>query len=125
MVAAGVDPQEPYPGVREPWRCLCRMCGNEVTPRLDGVRRGHGPCRYCGTRERGAARAITPEKTEARVRQAGGEPLEPYPGGCALAVMESSGLDPLPVHDGSGAVGQARAPGWTCHGALRTDREPE
>jgi hypothetical protein len=47
MLAAGVEPLEPYPGVNAPWKAQCLTCGNEISPRLSGVRRGRGACRFC------------------------------------------------------------------------------
>jgi hypothetical protein len=32
MHEAGLKPMEPYPGVHEPWRSVCKTCGNEVAP---------------------------------------------------------------------------------------------
>lgn len=49
MVAAGLEPLEPYPGVRVPWRCRCmnQVCGAEVFPTLGSVNsRGTG-CSEC------------------------------------------------------------------------------
>lgn len=48
MRAAGVEPLVPYPGADEPWRATCAACGNEVAPRLDGIKnRGQGACLFC------------------------------------------------------------------------------
>lgn len=49
MVAAGLEPLEPYPGVRVPWRCRCmnQVCGADVFPTLGSVNsRGTG-CSEC------------------------------------------------------------------------------
>lgn len=47
MVTAGLRPVEPYPGANRPWRSVCQVCRNEVTPRLANVRiRGRG-CLFC------------------------------------------------------------------------------
>jgi hypothetical protein len=36
--------------VREPWPSECLACGNEVSPRLDGIKnRGQGACIFCAT----------------------------------------------------------------------------
>jgi hypothetical protein len=47
MRAAGVEPMEAYATVNSPWRGQCTTCGNEVSPRLSGIRRGRGACRFC------------------------------------------------------------------------------
>ncbi len=46
MRAIGLTPLEPFQGVMTPWRCLCEMCGMEVTPRLNSIRKGYG-CKGC------------------------------------------------------------------------------
>ena len=47
MVAAGLEPLEPYPGSGVPWRCRCASCEREVTPMYESVQRGQGGCRFC------------------------------------------------------------------------------
>ncbi len=74
MRKAGVDPLDAYQNSYKPWRCRCRTCGHEVTPRLDNVRSGHSACGYC------AGHAVHPDAAEAVMRAAGLMPLEPYPG---------------------------------------------
>lgn len=47
MLEAGLQPQEPYPGNNQPWRCVCLTCGRSVTPtRANVYSRGRG-CKYC------------------------------------------------------------------------------
>jgi hypothetical protein len=76
MRASGLEPLEPYPGANSAWRCRCKECGKEVSPRLNSVRSmGQGGCRYCG----GTA-PVDPDAAVAEMRAAGLEPLEPYPG---------------------------------------------
>ena len=48
MVAAGLQPLEPYPGGKRQWLCRCTICGHEVTPTYGSVRAGQGGCVYCG-----------------------------------------------------------------------------
>jgi len=74
MRDAGVDPLEIYPGNRRPWRSRCRTCGKEVSPTYSNVRKGQGACGYCAKRRVEPADAITV------MREAGLEPLEPFPG---------------------------------------------
>lgn len=72
MRAAGFEPSDPYPGAGKPWRCRCQKCGRDVTPRLSGVRQGHG-CKYCA----GIA-PTNPDDAVAVMREADLDPLEPY-----------------------------------------------
>ena len=72
MVAAGLEPLEPYPGSKKPWRCCCTTCGEEVAPTHGDVTRGTG-CRVCG----GTA-PLSHEAASAVMVAAGLEPLEPY-----------------------------------------------
>jgi len=48
MLKAGVEPLDPYPGSGHKWRCQCKVCGNIVTPRHEGVKREYAACTYCG-----------------------------------------------------------------------------
>lgn len=74
MHHAGAEPLDPYPGASRPWRCRCLRCGRQITPRLDNVRTGCGPCRYC------SGQGVDPGEATAVMRLAGLEPLDPYPG---------------------------------------------
>ncbi|MDF3294264.1 hypothetical protein [Streptomyces silvisoli] len=81
MVMAGLEPLEPYPGHRAPWRCRCTRCGRQVTPTRAKVMSGGSGCRACGLRAAGARkRAAGAEQAVADMRAAGLEPLEIYPG---------------------------------------------
>ena len=77
----GYTPIVPYPGRNNaPWLMKHRECGREVTPRLAGLQQGQGGCKPCH-QDRLAERYQTPEDVaESRLRAAGFEPLEPYPG---------------------------------------------
>ena len=82
MRGAGADPQEPYPERNDiPWRCVCRGCGGEVSPRYANIQQGRGPCYKCG-RARARARRLAARQatTEELLRELGAEPLEPFPG---------------------------------------------
>jgi hypothetical protein len=75
MHAAGFEPLEPYRGADRPWRCRCTTCGKESTPVYGNVQQGRSSCRYC------AGQVTTPpDQAIVEMRQAGFEPLEPYPG---------------------------------------------
>lgn len=74
MRSAGLNPIDPYPGRKRPWRCRCAKCGKVVSPRLDGILAGQTGCKWC------AKRAVD-SVVAARVMAAAGlEPLEAYPG---------------------------------------------
>ena len=74
MLEAGAEPVEPYAGSSAPWRCRCRACGREVTPRLDNVRQGHAACAYC------AGRAVDPAEAADVMRARGLDPVGAFPG---------------------------------------------
>lgn len=79
MRAAGFEPLVPYPGTKSPWLCLHILCGAEVTPSLNAVRRNGTACRRCSTLARGY-RMWTPVDAVAFLASVGLEPLEPFPG---------------------------------------------
>jgi recombinational DNA repair protein (RecF pathway) len=74
MRGAGLEPLEPYPGSKTPWRCRCTTCGREVAPRYNPIQQGRGGCPYC------AGTATDAQTAVAVMRAAALEPLEPYPG---------------------------------------------
>jgi hypothetical protein len=76
MDAADLIPLEPFPGVDHPWRCRCRTCGKEPTPRYGDMKyKGQGGCKYC------AGVAVDPTEAFQIMLDAGLQPLSPYPGG--------------------------------------------
>ena len=74
MRSVGLEPLDPYQNAMTPWRSQCRMCGREVSPRLNNVRSGQGGCKWC------ANCAVDPESAADIMRQAGLEPYVPRPG---------------------------------------------
>lgn len=46
MIAARLEPLDPFPGTIPPWRCRCMDCGTTVYPAYYSVRAGGG-CRGC------------------------------------------------------------------------------
>jgi hypothetical protein len=75
IMAVDLEPLEPYPGtVGAKWRCRCLRCGDEVSPDLKHIRRGQRACPRC------AGNIVEPEAAAQVMREAGAEPLEPYPG---------------------------------------------
>lgn len=80
MRAAHLEPLEPFPGDRKPWRCRCDKCGSEVSPQYYRVKNGRS-CRFCANKA--TTDRLRERKAEAAVelmRSVGLEPLEPYPG---------------------------------------------
>lgn len=47
MLTAGLEPLDPYPGARKPWRSRCTRCHNVVTPTLGSIRYLGTSCRFC------------------------------------------------------------------------------
>ena len=47
MLAAGMEPLEPYRNARTPWRSKCVECGEIGTPRFANIRAGQRGCRSC------------------------------------------------------------------------------
>lgn len=75
MLAKNLKPLESYPGRAKPWKCLCLICENTVTPRLASIRLGQGGCVYC------AGKATISEKDAREIlKHADLRPLEPYKG---------------------------------------------
>jgi hypothetical protein len=81
MVEAGAVPLETYPGTHKPWRCVCLGCGEIVTPRLNHIRKGEGPCGPCGNRRRSERELAEAEpQAIADMKAAGATPVESFPG---------------------------------------------
>lgn len=74
MRAAGVEPLVPYPGANVPWGCRCERCGKHPSPSYGYVRRTGSGCGYC------SGRHVDPQDAVIVMREAGFEPLTPYPG---------------------------------------------
>ena len=81
MKAAGATPIDPYPGSMRKWKCSCDRCGKTVSPLLNSIQKGQGPCSYCAV-EVGAETRRLPAVEAIKTMQEIGEatPLEPYPG---------------------------------------------
>ena len=85
-----LTPLEPYPGKNDrPWKCVCDRCGRHVSPSYARMRRGSS-CGFC------SGNRADPSEAEAMMRDAGFEPLIPYPGDrpwpstCAACGRESA-----------------------------------
>ncbi len=80
MLAAKLEPLEPYTGGHSPWRCRCLVCGSECSPTLSRVKSRGSGCMGCGRAAAGRARRLDEDATVSLMRNAGMEPLAPYPG---------------------------------------------
>jgi len=74
MERAGLKALEPFPGRKKPWKCIHVECGREVKPLYSVVQSGGGGCVYC------SGGRIHPDDATKLFRDAGLEPLEPFPG---------------------------------------------
>jgi recombinational DNA repair protein (RecF pathway) len=75
MLRAGAEPLVPFPGTSKPWLSKCLKCNREITPTLGNIKNnGTKPCAYCSKKK------IHPDDASKLMRDAGLEPLEPYPG---------------------------------------------
>lgn len=74
-----LEPLEPYSGMTTPWRCRCLRCGVEVFVRAHDLKVSGG-CAACGHAEGGAKNRHPERVVVGLLRDAGFEPLEPYPG---------------------------------------------
>lgn len=74
MEASNLHPLTEYPGSGRPWPCKCLVCGNSVRPTYNTIQQGKGGCGWCSGRVRDQEAIIE------LMRQAGVDPLEPYPG---------------------------------------------
>ncbi len=71
MLDAGIEPSEPYRNSTTPWLAKCLKCGEEISPTLKNVLKGHG-CAYC------ASLRIKPSEAVKKMLEFGLKPLEPY-----------------------------------------------
>jgi len=83
MEGYNLTPIVEYPGSGKPWKCVCKICGEIVKPRIADIRMGHSGCIHCSRVSQGANRRLSnsPEKMEAVelvMSQANLEPLEPF-----------------------------------------------
>jgi recombinational DNA repair protein (RecF pathway) len=75
MKKAGAIPLEPYQNSKAPWLCRCITCKREIRPAYGNVKNnGTNPCAYCSNKK------VHPDDAVKIMRDAGLEPLEPYPG---------------------------------------------
>lgn len=86
MLSKNLKPLEPYPGRAKPWKSLCLVCNNEVSPRYASIQRSQGGCVYCANRA-----TISEDKAREILLAAKLVPLKPYEG--SRVPWESKCLD--------------------------------
>jgi len=107
----GYEPLEKYPGRNSKnWRMRHLECGREIAPRLASLQQGQGGCKPCHQDRLAKKYQLPPEIADARIREAGFEPLDPYPGRshAPWRLVHSCGRESRPtlanVHSGSGCA---------------------
>lgn len=78
MLAAKLNPLEPYVDSKKPWKCECLKCGKIVYPAFGGVSSGQGGCISCGKALGGEKNRIPEVEAVAVMLEANLKPLEPY-----------------------------------------------
>lgn len=80
LVAAGLEPLEPYPGnTLAPWRCRCLLCNASVITRHNTARKKRWPgCRACA--QKATRQVAHPPDLQEALSACGVTPAEPYPG---------------------------------------------
>lgn len=80
MRAALLEPIDPYPGNKLPWKSKCLQCGEIVSPSFASVRNNGRGCRQCGKRKAGRSRRGSELEAIEFMKKSGALPLEPYKG---------------------------------------------
>lgn len=78
MIKAGGIPQEPYPGAKRKWKCLCLNCGEIVDSLYSTVRDGGGVCQHCALKKTAAGKRNPLEKVLADYARVNLVPVENY-----------------------------------------------
>jgi rRNA maturation endonuclease Nob1 len=77
MIAAGLEPLEPYKNAISDWQCKCLNCEQIVVSRYNRVQQGSG-CPRCAATSAGIKIRLSEEAAVAKLREYALEPLEPY-----------------------------------------------
>lgn len=82
MLSVGLEPIEPYIGMRDPWKCRCTTCGLETSKRMrsviqTGTKIG---CQSCSHKARSFLQRTDEAVATAIMLAASVKPLEPYTG---------------------------------------------
>jgi hypothetical protein len=78
MIAAGVIPQELYPGKDKPWKCLCTRCNQLINSTYAGVRDGGRGCKGCANRATAVSRRFSDAEVREIFLKVNLEPIEKY-----------------------------------------------
>lgn len=77
MIAAGLQPLEPYRNAISDWRCKCLNCDEIVISRYNRVQQGSG-CPRCAATNAGIRIRLSENTAIAKLKEYELEPLEPY-----------------------------------------------
>ena len=77
MLAAGLQPLEPYKNAISDWQCKCLKCEQVVISRYNRVQQGSG-CPRCATKRGGMKIRLSEERAIEKLNEYGLEPLEAY-----------------------------------------------
>jgi recombinational DNA repair protein (RecF pathway) len=72
MRKARIEPLQPFPGARKPWKCKCLRCGRDIEPAYSSIQSGQKGCVYCGGKK------VDPKEAFDFMVSKGLTPLEPY-----------------------------------------------
>lgn len=78
MREVGLEPLEPFPGPRAPWKSRCTRCDTDVEPQFSNIANGWGGCHVCGSAASIDRKRLDETGAIAVLAEAGLEPLEPY-----------------------------------------------
>ena len=78
MIEAGGIPQQPNPGAKTPWKCLCMKCNQVVDSLYSTVKQGGGVCLRCARKETARKRRFSQEEVVQRCLQSNLKPLVEY-----------------------------------------------
>jgi protein-arginine kinase activator protein McsA len=78
MLAAGLEPLDPYVASRKKWKSKCLYCGRVCHPRHSDITSSTHGCPECSRKFASNGRRVDPQTAEKNVRKFGLEPLEPY-----------------------------------------------
>lgn len=78
MLAAKLQPLEPYKDVNTPWKSKCLECGKTVSPILTNIRNGQNGCKFCSSKALGIKQTRPQGVAIQMMQDSFLEPLEPY-----------------------------------------------
>jgi hypothetical protein len=78
MIAAGVIPQEPYPGKDKSWKCVCTRCNQLINSTYAGVRDGGKGCKSCALKATAIGRRFSEDEVREAYLKVNLVPIEKY-----------------------------------------------